>query len=138
VGANPGAIDLDLEVSRFEWKVDAGAEYAITQPVFDTELLEHFLERISHVRIPVFAGIWPLASLKNAEFMNNEVPGASVPEYLMQRMQKADTIEAQREEGVAIAREALERVRGLVDGVQISVPFGRVDNVLKVIEVIGR
>ncbi len=136
VGANPGAIDLDLEVSRFEWKVDAGAEFAITQPVFDSDLLERFLERIKHVRIPIFAGIWPLASLKNAEFMNNEVPGASVPEVIMERMRKADTIEAQREEGIAIAREALERVRSIVDGVQVSVPFGRVENVVKVIEVL--
>ncbi|NCB38656.1 MAG: bifunctional homocysteine S-methyltransferase/methylenetetrahydrofolate reductase [Erysipelotrichia bacterium] len=134
VGANPGAIDLDLEVSRFEWKVDAGAEFAITQPVFDTDLLERFLDRISHVRIPVFAGIWPLASLKNAEFMNNEVPGASVPENLLARMRKFGSIEAQREEGIVIAREALERVRKMVDGVQISVPFGRVESVLKVIE----
>lgn len=138
VGANPGAIDLDLEVRRFEWKVDAGAEFAITQPVFDVELLERFLERIAHVRIPIFAGIWPLASLKNAEFMNNEVPGASVPEPLLARMRKADTMAAQREEGVAIAREALERIRPIVDGVQVSVPFGRVENVLKVIEVLGR
>ncbi len=137
VGANPGAIDLDLEVSRFEWKVDAGAEFAITQPVFDTELLERFLERVSHVRIPILAGIWPLASLKNAEFMNNEVPGASVPEKLLARMRRADTIEAQREEGIAIAREALERVKHMVDGVQISVPFGRVESVLKVIEVLN-
>jgi len=138
VGANPGAIDLDLEVRRFEWKVDAGAEYAITQPVFDTELLERFLERISRVRIPIFAGIWPLASLKNAEFMNNEVPGASVPENLLARLRKADTVEAQREEGIAIAREALERVRPMVDGVQVSVPLGRVESVLKVIEVLNR
>ena len=138
VGANPGAIDLDLEVRRFEWKVDAGAEYAITQPVFDTELLERFLERISHVRIPIFAGIWPLASLKNAEFMNNEVPGASVPENLLARLRKADTVEAQREEGIAIAREALERVRPMVDGVQVSVPLGRVESVLKVIEILNR
>ncbi|MEW6710437.1 MAG: bifunctional homocysteine S-methyltransferase/methylenetetrahydrofolate reductase [Candidatus Riflebacteria bacterium] len=137
VGANPGAIDLDLEVSRFEWKVDAGAEFAITQPVFDVSLLERFLERISHVRIPVFAGIWPLASLKNAEFMNNEVPGASVPEPLMERLRKAGNIEAQREEGIAIAREALERLRPMVEGVQISVPFGRVESVLKVIDVLG-
>ena len=138
VGANPGAIDLDLEVSRFEWKVDAGAEYAITQPVFDTDLLERFLERISHVRIPIFAGIWPLVSLKNAEFMNNEVPGASVPENLMNRLRKAGSVEAQREEGVLIAREALERVRPMVDGVQVSVPLGRVESVLKVIEVLNR
>lgn len=138
VGANPGAIDLDLEVSRFEWKVDAGAEYAITQPVFDTDLLERFLERISHVRIPIFAGIWPLVSLKNAEFMNNEVPGASVPENLMNRLRKAGSVEAQREEGILIAREALERVRPMVDGVQVSVPLGRVESVLKVIEVLNR
>ena len=138
VGANPGAIDLDLEVSRFEWKVDAGAEYAITQPVFDTDLLERFLERISHVRIPIFAGIWPLVSLKNAEFMNNEVPGASVPENLMNRLRKAGGVEAQREEGILIAREALERVRPMVDGVQVSVPLGRVESVLKVIEVLNR
>jgi homocysteine S-methyltransferase len=133
VGANPGAIDLDLEISRFEWKVDAGAEYAITQPVFDVELLENFLKRIQHVRIPVFAGLWPLASLKNAEFMNNEVPGASVPDYLMKRLRIASTIEEQREEGVKIAREALKRIKPMVDGIQISVPFGRVESVLKVI-----
>lgn len=137
VGANPGAIDLDLEISRFEWKVGAGAEYAITQPVFDVELLEKFLDRISHVKIPIIAGLWPLASLKNAEFMNNEVPGASVPAPLLERMRKGDTIEAQREEGVAIAREALERIRPMVDGIQVSVPFGRVESVLKVIEVLG-
>lgn len=136
VGANPGAIDLDLEISRFEWKVDAGAEFAITQPVFDIELLEKFLDRIKHVRIPVLAGIWPLASLKNAEFMNNEVPGASVPDELMERLRKADSVEAQREEGIAIAREALQKVKNMVEGVQISVPFGRVENVLKVLEVL--
>lgn len=136
VGANPGAIDMELEIRRFEWKVDAGAEYVITQPVFDIELLKQFLKSIEHVRIPVFAGIWPLASLKNAEFMNNEVPGASVPENIMDRMRKAGDIEAQREEGIIIASEALKEVKDLVDGVQISVPFGRVDRVLKVLEVL--
>ncbi len=138
VGVNPGAIDLETEIRRFEWKVDAGAEFAITQPVLDTTLLERFLERVAHVRIPVIAGIWPLASLKNAEFMNNEVPGASVPEPLMQRMRAAPTTEAQREEGIAIAREALGKVRPLVEGVQISVPFGRAQIVLKVLEGISR
>lgn len=137
VGANPGAIDQDLEVRRFEWKVDAGAEYAITQPVFDVDLLERFLEKIKHVRIPIFAGIWPLTGLKNAEFMNNEVPGAAVPEEIMERLRKANSIEAQREEGIMIAREALERVKNLVDGVQLSVPFGRVENIVKIIDVLG-
>ncbi|MBF0499453.1 MAG: bifunctional homocysteine S-methyltransferase/methylenetetrahydrofolate reductase [Candidatus Riflebacteria bacterium] len=134
VGANPGAIDLDLEVRRFAWKVDAGAEFAMTQPVFDSNLLEKFIERIQNVRIPILAGIWPLTSLKNAEFMNNEVPGASVPDYIMSRMRAQKTPEGQREEGIAIAQEALRKVRKMVDGVQISVPFGRVENVLKVLE----
>ncbi len=138
VGANPGAIDLDQEIRRFEWKVDAGAEFAITQPVFDPTLLERFLERISHVRIPVLAGIWPLSSLKNAEFMNNEVPGASVPEPIMARMRAAPTPEAQREEGISIAIEALKKIRPLVQGVQISVPFGRVANVIRVLEAVER
>ncbi|HEY9072454.1 MAG TPA: bifunctional homocysteine S-methyltransferase/methylenetetrahydrofolate reductase [Candidatus Ozemobacteraceae bacterium] len=138
VGANPGAIDLDQEIRRFEWKVDAGAEFAITQPVFDPALLERFLERISHVRIPVLAGIWPLSSLKNAEFMNNEVPGASVPEPIMARMRAAPTPEAQREEGIAIAIEALQKIRPLVQGIQISVPFGRVANVIRVLETLSR
>lgn len=138
VGANPGAIDLDQEIRRFEWKVDAGAEFAITQPVFDPALLERFLERISHVRIPVLAGIWPLTSLKNAEFMNNEVPGASVPEPIMARMRAATTPEAQREEGISIAIEALLKIRSLVQGVQISVPFGRVAHVIRVLEALVR
>ncbi|HNV72652.1 MAG TPA: methylenetetrahydrofolate reductase, partial [Candidatus Ozemobacteraceae bacterium] len=135
VGANPGAIDLDLEVRRFRWKVDAGAEFAITQPVFDTTLLERFLERISDIRIPLIAGIWPLASLKNAEFLNNEVPGASVPEPLMERMRAAKTLEQQREEGIRIAQEALLKLRPWVQGVQISVPFGRAEFVGRVLEV---
>lgn len=133
VGANPGAIDLNLEIKRFEYKVEAGAEFAITQPVFDIALLENFLKRIDHVRIPVIAGIWPLASLKNAEFMNNEVPGMSIPEHLMKRMRSCDTAEKQREEGIKIAREALCAIKGMVQGVQISAPFGRVATVLEVI-----
>ncbi len=136
IGANPGAIDLDLEIRRFEWKVDAGAEFAITQPVFDIGLLERFLSRIAHVKIPVLAGIWPLTSLKNAEFMNNEVPGASVPEPILARMRAAPTVEAQREEGIRIAREALQQVMPMVQGVQVSVPMGKVESVLRVLEIL--
>ena len=134
VGANPGAIDLDLEIKRFEYKVEAGAEFAITQPVFDIALLENFLKRISHVRIPVLAGIWPLASLKNAEFMNNEVPGMAIPDHLIKRMRACDSAEKQREEGIKIAREALGSIKDIVQGVQISAPFGRVATVLEVID----
>jgi homocysteine S-methyltransferase len=125
VGANPGAIDLDEEVKRFNFKVEAGAEYAITQPVFDIELLKDFLERIKDHRIPVIAGIWPLASLRNAQFMNNEVPGADVPDCYMKRMEKCSTKEEGRQEGLAIAQEMCEAAFPLVQGFQISVPFGR-------------
>ena len=136
VGANPGAIDLDLEIKRFEMKVKAGAEFAVTQPVYDPELLKNFLKRIEHCRIPVIAGIWPLVSLKNAEFMNNEVPGASVPDHIMEKMRKADTLDAQREVGIQAAREALLGVKDFVEGVQVSVPLGRVDCFKQVIEVL--
>jgi methionine synthase I (cobalamin-dependent)/5,10-methylenetetrahydrofolate reductase len=138
VGANPGAIDLDYEISRFESKVEAGAEFAITQPVFDIRLIESFLKRVEGCRIPVLAGIWPLWSLRNAEFMHNEVPGATVPPEIMVRMEKAQEIgpERARGEGVAIAREILAAIKGAVEGVQISPPLGRIDRVLDVLEVL--
>jgi len=135
VGVNPGAINLDHEISRFEWKVDAGAEFAITQPVFDVRLLENFLKRIAHCRVPIMAGIWPLASLRNAEFMRNEVPGASVPLEIIERMRKAQDIspERAREEGVAIAQEVLKEIKGMVEGVQISPPLGKYELALQVL-----
>jgi homocysteine S-methyltransferase len=136
VGANPGAIDLDHEIRRFEAKVAAGAEFAITQPVFEPGLLRGFLERTQHCRIPVLAGIWPLVSLRNAEFMHNEVPGAAVPQETMERMRVSQESgpEAARKEGVAIARETIERVRDLVQGIQICAPVGRYDMVLELLE----
>ena len=90
VGANPGLPNLDEEIRRFEYKVEAGAEYAVTQPVFDLSLLETFLKRIEHCRIPVMAGIWPLVSLRNAEFMRNELR-VSVPDNVLERMGRAST-----------------------------------------------
>jgi methionine synthase I (cobalamin-dependent)/5,10-methylenetetrahydrofolate reductase len=134
VGVNPAAIDPATELRRFEWKVDAGAEYAITQPVFDAEQLEKFLTRIEHVRIPIIAGIWPLVSVRNAEFLANEVPGVSVPDAVIARMRRANerSKEAAVAEGIAIAREMLERVRGNVQGVQVSAPFGKVELALQV------
>ena len=134
VGVNPAAIDLDHEIKRFEWKVDAGAEYAITQPVFDALQLERFLERISHVRIPIVAGIWPLVSVRNAEFLANEVPGVSVPEPIIARMRRANERSKDHavHEGIAIAREMLARVRGAVQGAQVSAPFGKVELALEV------
>ena len=124
VAANPGVPDIENELRRFRYKVEAGAEYAITQPVFDLRLLESFLERIQEFKIPVIAGIWPLTSLRNAEFMKNDLR-VSMPEEIMLRMAQADTPEAARKEGVLIAQEMLEAVRPMVQGVQVSAPFGR-------------
>ena len=132
VGVNPVANDLELELSRFRWKVEAGAHFAITQPVFDPAQLEAFVERMGDHRIPLIAGIWPLVSLRNAEFMANEVPGVVVPPAIIERMRK-ETREEQLAEGLAIAREMLDRVRPLVQGVQVSAPFGKVDLALEVI-----
>jgi methionine synthase I (cobalamin-dependent)/5,10-methylenetetrahydrofolate reductase len=136
VGVNPGHLDLEYELGRLDWKVKAGAEYAITQPVFDVRQLETFLRRIEHMHLPVVAGIWPLLSYRNAQFMNNEVPGVSVPDDVMERMRIASEKSKEHglREGVAIARETLERVRNQVAGVQVSAPLGRVDLAIEVFE----
>ncbi|HTD82409.1 MAG TPA: bifunctional homocysteine S-methyltransferase/methylenetetrahydrofolate reductase [Gemmatimonadaceae bacterium] len=134
VGVNPAAIDPAQELKRFEWKVEAGAEYAITQPVFDVKQLEKFLSTIEHVRIPIVAGIWPLVSLRNAEFLANEVPGVVVPPKIIDRMRIASAKSKEHgvAEGIAIAREMLERVRPYVQGVQVSAPFGKIELALDV------
>jgi methionine synthase I (cobalamin-dependent)/5,10-methylenetetrahydrofolate reductase len=124
VAANPGVVDIDNEVRRFAFKVEAGAEFAITQPVFDLRLLEQFLRRIEGFRIPVIAGIWPLTNLRNAEFMKKDLK-VSMPDAIMARMAKAESPEAARAEGIRIAREMLAEVRGQVQGVQVSAPFGK-------------
>jgi len=136
VGANPGAINIDYEISRFELKVEAGAEFAITQPVFDIKLLENFLKRIDNCRIPVLGGIWPLFSLRNAEFMHNEVPGCQVPNVIMDRMRDAQEIGAERarQEGVAIAQEILGLIKDMVEGIQISPPLGKYELALEVLK----
>jgi methionine synthase / methylenetetrahydrofolate reductase(NADPH) len=133
VAANQGALDPELELERFHWKVEAGAEFAVTQPVFDPGELARFLERIAPWRIPVIAGIWPLTSLRNAEFLANEVPGARVPEAVLERMRHAEAggAEAAHAEGIRIAQEVLEAVRGMVQGVQVSTPGGRVEVALE-------
>ncbi|HEY1757292.1 MAG TPA: bifunctional homocysteine S-methyltransferase/methylenetetrahydrofolate reductase [Bryobacteraceae bacterium] len=136
VAANPAASNLDDELRRFELKIKAGAEYAITQAIFDVDLLEKFLRRIEVFKIPVIAGIWPLASFRNGEFMINEMR-IPVPSESMARMSMAGSGEAARAEGVAIAREIVERVRGMVAGVQLSAPFGRYQMAIDVVEAIG-
>jgi homocysteine S-methyltransferase len=136
VGANPGLPNIDEEIRRFEYKVEAGAEYVVTQPVFDLALLENFLRRIEHSRIPVVAGIWPLVSVRNAEFMKNELR-VSVPDSILERMAKAPTPEAARQEGIAIARDMLLAVRQLVQGAQISAPNGKYAAAVDVLEALG-
>jgi homocysteine S-methyltransferase len=136
VGANPGAVNLDEEVKRFEWKVQGGAEYVVTQPVFDLELLAKFLKRIEHTKLPVIAGIWPLSSYRNAEFMVNELR-VPVPEPFMERMRQAENADDARKEGVEIAREMIGRIRNMVQGVQLSAPFGRYQMAIEVADAIG-
>jgi homocysteine S-methyltransferase len=136
VAANPGVPDLENELRRFAYKVEAGAEYVITQAVFDPRLLEEFLERTKELtgdgRIPVIAGIWPLISLRNAEYMKNDLRVA-MPEEIMLRMAQADTPEAARAEGIKIAQEMLVAVRPLVQGVQVSAPFGNYEAAAEVV-----
>ena len=136
VGVNPAATDLDRELRRFAWKAEAGAEFAMTQPVFDLEQLDRFLVRVEPFKIPIIAGIWPLVSLRNAEFLANEVPGASVPPAILDRMRVA-SLKGKDEalaEGVLIGREMLAAVRSRVRGVQVAAPMGRAGVALQVIK----
>ncbi|ADW69629.1 bifunctional homocysteine S-methyltransferase/methylenetetrahydrofolate reductase [Granulicella tundricola] len=124
VAANPGVVDIDNEVRRFAAKVEAGGEYGITQPVFDLRLLEQFLKRIEQFRIPMIAGIWPLTSVKNAEFMRDQLK-VRMPEEILARMGAMPSPEHAKAEGIAIAQEMLEESRAMVQGVQVSAPFGK-------------
>ncbi|MDD3952878.1 MAG: bifunctional homocysteine S-methyltransferase/methylenetetrahydrofolate reductase [Lentisphaeria bacterium] len=133
VGADPNAIDFKREIERLHRKVEAGAEYITTQPVFDPAALERFIKAIESLKIPVIAGIWPLASLRNALFMKNEVPGVFVPDPIIQRIEKGETREEQLAAGIQIAREAIAQIRGMVAGVQVSAPLGNVQTALEVI-----
>ncbi len=136
VGANPGAPNMDEELRRFAWKVEAGAEYVVTQPVFDLDLLEAFLKKTEQYKIPFIAGIWPLTSYRNAEFMVNELR-VPVPDQYMDRMRRADSAEKARAEGILIAREMAQRVRPILQGVQLSAPFGRYEMAIQVAEALG-
>ncbi|MGC9329648.1 MAG: methylenetetrahydrofolate reductase, partial [Candidatus Hinthialibacter sp.] len=137
VGCNPGAADLDLEAKRYEQKVNAGAEFVFSQPIYDPEILERFLKKISHVKpIPFFVGVLPLSSLKNAEFFNENVPGMQVPPEIMKRMAMGSTKEEQRQEGIKIAAEALREAKHypLVQGAYVFPPFGHYERILDVLE----
>ena len=136
VGANPGALNMDEEMRRFAWKVEAGAEYVVTQPVFDLDLLERFVRSTEQYKLPIIAGIWPLTSFRNAEFMVNELR-VPVPQPFMDRMRRADNAEKARAEGILIGREMAARARFIVQGVQLSAPFGRYEMAIQVAEALG-
>ena len=136
VGANPGALNMDEELRRFAWKMEAGAEYVVTQPVFDLDLLAAFLKNIEQYRIPVIAGIWPLTSYRNAEFMANELR-VPVPQRYMDRMRNADSAEKARAEGTAIAQEMARLSHSMVQGIQLSAPFGRYEMAIQVAAALG-
>ena len=134
VGANPVAVDLDRENRRFKWKAEAGAQWTITQPVFDAESLFRFLDFAEPFGLPVIAGIWPLKSLRNAEFMAHEVPGVYVPPSVLERMARWTTKEDQIKEGLAIAMEIIAIIRPRIRGLQLSAPFGQVELVAPILK----
>ncbi len=133
VGFNPGAINLDEEIRRLDWKIEAGAEYIVTQPVFDVRILERAMRRLEHVKLPVVVGIWPLVSYRNAEFMNNEVPGASVPPDIMERMRRTTTNEEGFAEGVKIAKETFDHIKNEFAGVQLAAPMGKIEGIFNIL-----
>ena len=138
VGVDPTALNQAQELDRFRQKVEAGAEFAITQPVFDPDALLGLLDKVQPYGLPILAGIWPLASYRNASFMRNEVPGVVVPDSVMERMAAAQSGEAQLATGIQIARESIARVRDRVAGVQVSAPLGKIETALAVMEGAGR
>ncbi len=134
VGANPGAPDLEKEIQRYEQKVEAGAEFCMTQPVYDVRTLENFLKRTSHIKLPIMMGLLPLRSFKNAEFLHNEVPGMQIPEKIRERMRVAGDNGAK--EGILIAQEALKEAKQMVQGTYLMPPFNRADVALEVLQVL--
>jgi methionine synthase / methylenetetrahydrofolate reductase(NADPH) len=137
VAVNPGALDMEEELRRYAYKVEAGAEFAVTQPVFDAAQFRLFAARLREHHIPLIAGIMPLESARHAEFMANEVPGVRMPDTIVDRMRRAEANGRATEEGIAIAREIAAEVRPLVQGVQISTAPKAIDMALEVIDAVG-
>ncbi len=133
VAANPASTNLEEELRRLERKAEAGAEFIVTQPVFDLALLEAFLKRTESLRLPVIAGVWPLSSIRNAEFLVHELR-IPIPEESLTRMRDAENAEAARSEGVALAREMVGHLAKMVAGVQLSAPFGRYQMALDAVD----
>jgi len=128
-------------VERFGRKIEAGAEFFFSQPMYDEEMLNHFLDRTSAFpQVPFLVGILPLASYKNAEFLHNEIPGMQIPSAVRERLRKASSKERQREIGIEVAQQTLKAVHQhpRVQGAYIYPPFGIYRKVLDVVEVLGR
>jgi methionine synthase / methylenetetrahydrofolate reductase(NADPH) len=134
VSVNPAASNVEQELRRFEYKVEAGAEFVITRPIFDLRGFEPFMKRIESARLPIIAGVFPFESARNAEFLANEVPGVRVPDVLLDRMRTAEGRDAAVQEGIAIAGEIAAELRGVVQGVQVSTQSGDIDAALAVID----
>jgi methionine synthase / methylenetetrahydrofolate reductase (NADH) len=134
VSVNPAASNLEQELRRFAYKVEAGAEFVITRPIFDVNAFTAFLKRIEDAKLPVLAGVFPFESLRNAEFMANEVPGVRVPDGLLERMRRADGSEAAIREGIAIARETAIELKATVQGLQVSTASGDTEAALAVLD----
>jgi homocysteine S-methyltransferase len=133
-GANPAATLFTREIDRCFEKAEAGADFFITQPVFDVEFLLRFLEAIKATQVPVIAGVWPLSSYRNALFLHHEIPGITIPEEIRERMRRCVGKEEALDEGVRIAREIVEAIRPKIRGIQVSPPFGRIRTALEVLE----
>jgi methionine synthase I (cobalamin-dependent)/5,10-methylenetetrahydrofolate reductase len=134
VMVNPGTDDLDRELRRFEYKVEAGAEFAITSPIFDVGVFERFLRRVEGFHLPILVGIWPFDSVRHAEYMANEVPGIQVPEALLTRLRALSGDVAVAAEGVRIARELAKTLLPMAQGVHISSPAGKTAAAMAVLE----
>jgi 5,10-methylenetetrahydrofolate reductase len=133
---NAAPEDLDAQIRRFEYKVEAGAEFAVTRPVFDVGAFERFYRRVEAARVPILLGLRPFESVLNAEFLANEVPGVTVPEALLERMRRTDSTDAAAAEGVAIAIEVGQKLRGVVQGVHLTTATEQVGAALEVLEAV--
>ncbi|WP_028972660.1 bifunctional homocysteine S-methyltransferase/methylenetetrahydrofolate reductase [Spirochaeta cellobiosiphila] len=134
-GINPTSATLDTEIERVYKKAEAGCDYFITQPIYDVEKMISFLDKIKETKVPVILGVWPLASYRNALFLHNEVPGVTIPQYILDRMKTHDDKEQAREDGIKISREIIKEMKPFINGVQISPPFGRIKTALDVLKV---
>jgi len=132
VGVNPTALDSETEMKRLKQKIEAGADFVFTQPLFDSNALTRFLESAKGLNIPILVGLLPLHSLRHSEFLHHEVPGITIPQKIRDRMKRAG--DKGIEEGILIARQFLEEIKETISGVYLIPSFGKVELALEVTE----